>query len=82
MFLFTNISIEIVIKMPYLTLNNINIYFVDKDFNWGFYTIAKALSNINWVELIDEKKFAKAALNKNIEAFIMHVTFLSFSLLK
>lgn len=30
---------------------------------------------------IDKKKFAKANINKKIEAFMVHVTFLSFNLL-
>ena len=32
-----------------------------------------ALSTTYWVKLIDKKKFAKAALDKNIEAFVVQV---------
>ena len=40
--------------------------------------IVKALSIIKQVEIIDKKKFTKAALDKNIEAFYIYI--ISFSL--
>lgn len=36
------------------------------------YTTIEALSTINWVELINKREFAKVALDKNSETFIVH----------
>ena len=37
----------------------------------------KALITTYWVEFINKKKFAKAALDKNVKAFVVHISFLS-----
>ena len=42
------------------------------------YTVAEALPTTKRVEIID-KKFTKAALDENIEAFLMYVTSLSLT---
>lgn len=34
----------------------------------------ETLANTNRVELIDEKKFAKVALDENFRIFVIHVT--------
>ena len=64
--------------MLFLTLSNADIKFAKKELTWRSYTTAEALPTIKRVELIDKKEFAKAALNENVEAFVVHVT--SFSL--
>ena len=63
--------------MPFLILNNANIKFAQKKLTWRFYTTAKALSTTKWVEIINKKKFAKAALNEYVETFMVHVISLS-----
>lgn len=40
--------------------------------------MAKTLPNTHWIEIIDWKKFAAAALDKDKEAFVVHVTFFFF----
>ena len=76
-FLLTNINTEVMLGMHNLTFSN-----ADKDLTWRSYTTAEALSIIKEIELIDKNKFAKMALDENIEVFVVHVTSLSPSLLK
>ena len=75
-FLLTDFNMEVVLGMPFLTLNNSNIQFAQKKLTWRFYTIAEALPTTKQVEIIDSNKFAKAALDEHIEAFVVHMTFL------
>ena len=62
--------------MPFLIFSNVVIQFVQKELTWRFYTVEKALITSQRLELIDKKKFAKAALDENIKAFVMHMSFL------
>lgn len=54
--------------MYFLALNN------TKKLIWRSDTIARALLNTSWVQLIDKRKFAKATLNENLETFVMHAS--------
>ena len=74
-----DLSIEIVLGMPFLTLGNADIKFAQKEFLWRSYTTAKGLSTTKQIEIIDRKEFAKAALDKNIETFIVYITSLSLN---
>ena len=67
--------------MPFLTLSNADIKFAQKELTWRSYITAEALTTIKWVEIIDRKEFAKAALDENVEAFLVHVTYLSLNLM-
>ena len=78
-FLLADISAEVVLGMPFLTLSNADVQFVEKELTWRSYTTAEALPTTKRVELIDKKEFAKAALDKNSETFVVHVA--SFSLI-
>lgn len=42
---------------------------------WQAYITAKALPITCWMEVIDWKKYATTTLDKNKEAFVVHVTF-------
>ena len=68
---------EVVLGMPFLTLSNADIQFAEKELTWKTYTTEDALPTTRRVELIDKKEFAKAALDENIETFVMHVSSLS-----
>ena len=48
-------SIEVVLRMLFLTFSNANIQFAEKELTWRSYTTAEALSTIKWVELIDKE---------------------------
>ena len=73
-FLLADISAEVVLGMPFLTLSNADVQFVEKELTWRSYTTAEALPTIKRVELINKKEFAKAALDENSETFVVHVT--------
>ena len=73
-FLLANTSIEIVLKMPFFSFNNVDIKFAELErLIWRTYTAAEALPTTNWVKLIDKRTFAKMALDKNSETFVMYV---------
>ena len=67
--------------MPFLTLSNADIQFARKELTKRPYNIAEALSTTKQVEIIDKKEFTKAALDENVEDFVMHITFLSLTLM-
>lgn len=48
--------------------------FAEKELVWRSYTAAEALPTTKMVELINKKEFAAAALNKDDETFMAHVT--------
>ena len=76
-FLLADISMEVVLGMPFLTLSNADIQFAEKELTWRSYTAVEALPTTKRVEIIDKKKFARAALDEHVEVFVVHVTFLS-----
>ena len=76
-FLLADISAEVVLGMPFLTLSNADVQFVKKELTWRSYTTAKALPTTKRVELINKKEFAKAALDENSETFVVHVASLN-----
>ena len=78
-FLLADLSVEVVLGMPFLTLSNADIKFAQKKLTWRPYTVAKALPTTKRVEIIDKKEFTKAALDENVEAFVVHVTSLSLN---
>ena len=73
-FLLADISMEVVLGMPFLTLSNADVQFAEKELTWRTYTTEKALPTTRRVEIIDRKKFAKTALDENVEAFVVHVS--------
>ena len=73
-FLLADTSMEIVLGMPFLALGNTDVEFTGLEkLTWRSYTAAEALSTTNWVEFIDKKEFAKTALDKNSETFVIYV---------
>lgn len=63
--------------MAFLTLSNTDIHFPEKKVVQRTYTIAEGLPTIKRVEFIDKKKFAKAVLNEDVKAFLIHVSSLN-----
>ena len=78
-FLLADISAEVVLSMPYLTLSNADVQFVEKAFTWRSYTTAEALPIIKQIELINKKEFAKVVLDENSETFVTHVVSLNLA---
>lgn len=68
-------SMEVVLGMFFLGLSNADIEFIEpRKLTWKSYTTAEALPATSRVELIDKKEFAKVALNKNLETFVVHIS--------
>ena len=67
--------------MPFLTFSNIDVQFAEKELTWRTYTTKKALPTTCRIELINWKEFAKTALDKNIEAFVVHVSSLGLKII-
>lgn len=63
-FLLADISMKVVLGMPFLTLSNADIQFAERELAWRTYTAAEALPTTRRVEIID-KEFAAAALNED-----------------
>lgn len=70
-FLLVDISIEVVLGMPFFSLGNTD--FDAKDLTWMSYITIKTLPSTSQVELMDKRKFAKVAWDKNSKIFVIHV---------
>ena len=71
-----NINRKMVFEMPFLTIGNIDIQFADQKLIWRTHITKETLPTTWQKELINKKEFAKAKLDENIEAFVVHMTFL------
>lgn len=59
--------------MPFLTLSDADIRFVEAELVWRSYTTAKGLPTTQRIELINKREFAAAALDENKESFVVDV---------
>ena len=75
-----DISTEVILGMPFFTLSNADVQFVEKELTWRTYTTAKALPTTKRVELINKKEFAKVALDEKSETFVIHIASLNLVL--
>ena len=66
--------------MHFFTFSNADIYFNKRELTWRSYITAKTLPTTGKVELISKKDFTKVALDKNIKAFVLPVSFLNLEL--
>ena len=66
--------------MPFFILSNVDVQFAKKELNWRTSTIEKALLTTQQVKIFNQKKFAKVALDENVEAFMMHVSSLGLKM--
>ncbi len=73
-FLLADTSMEVVLGIPILALSNANFQFGAEKLTWRSYIAAEALPTISWVELIDKREFARVALDKNSETFVVYVS--------
>ena len=72
-FSLADVSVEVVLGMPFLILSNADIQFPKKRLTWRSYSTAEVLPTTKRVKLIDKKKFVKAALDENSETFVVYV---------
>lgn len=59
--------------MPFFFLSNTDFQFDIREFTWRSYIATEILSTTSQVELIDKRKFAKAALDKNLETLVIYI---------
>lgn len=78
----TDISIELVLEIPFFSLSDVDIEFTELEkLTWRSYDTAETLPTTNRVELIDKREFTKAALDKNSEIFVIYITALNIEIL-
>ena len=78
-FLLADINVEEVLGILFLTFSNADIQFVKKELTWRSYTNAKTLLTTKWVELINNKEFAKAVLDEKFKTFVVYVASLNLT---
>ncbi len=62
-FLLADVSPNIVLGMPFLTMSNADVDFQARDLQWRSYTTGEVLPTTREVGLIGKKEFAAAALD-------------------
>lgn len=70
-----------VVKISFPTLSNVDIQIVEKKLVGSTYTTTKTPSTTRKIELVDKIDFAKVALNKYVETFVVYVSSLSLGLM-
>ena len=78
-FLLADISTEVILGMLFLTLNNIDVQFVEKKLTWRSYTTFEALPTTKRIELINKKEFAKVAFDEKSKTFVVYVASLNLT---
>ena len=77
-FLVANVSPEVVLGMPFLTLSGANIDYSGRKLRWRTYTTEEALPTTRHVKLVGKKEFATAALDPEHETYLVYVASLGF----
>ena len=72
-FLVANISSEIVLEMPVLTVSRADVNFLGRKLRWKTCTNKKTLSTTRHVELVGKKKFEVALLDSEYETYVFHI---------
>lgn len=70
-FLFVNLSINIVLKVLFLILSNVNISFLKLEIFWKSYTPIKTISIRKNVQFVRKTKFANETLNSKKKIYII-----------
>ncbi len=73
-FLLAEFKLDIILKIPFLTISNANIDFQVQNLQQKSYTTRNVLSTTRLIELIEKKKFVITALNPKHEAFVIYIT--------
>ena len=59
--------------MPFLTLSDADVDFLNRELRWRIYITKKALPTTRHVELVGKKEFAAAALDPEHETYVVHI---------
>ena len=76
-FLLADVKLDIILGMPFLTINNANVDFQARDLQWRSYTTGDVLLITRRVKLIGKKKFVVATFDLEHKAFVVYVAALS-----
>ncbi len=79
-FLLSDVSLDILLGIPFLIMSNADVDFQARDLQWRSYTTGEVLPTTRRVELIRKKEFAVAACDPKHEAFVVHIAALSVDL--
>ena len=79
-FLLADVKPDIVLGMPFLTMNNVNVDFQAQNLQWRSYTTGDILPTIRRVKSIGKKEFVAATLDSEYETYVVHVAALSIDL--
>ena len=60
--------------MLFLTINDADINFLDREVRWRTYIKYEALPTTRYIELVEMKEFAAVALDLEYETFVVYVT--------
>ena len=77
--LLVDISIDVTLKIPFFILNNIKINFIGRYIYWKTYTVVEIFLKIRQAKLIRKRGFANAIFHSKNRAFIIYITFISFT---
>ena len=72
-FLLADTSMDVILEILFLTINNANVNFPGRKLRWQSYSTSNALPIAQKVELINKKKFARSALNENAGTFVVYI---------
>lgn len=77
--LLADISIDVAFEMSFLTLNNVEINFNDRELWWKSYSTTKALHITRQVDLVETRVFVTAALILDNKTFLVDIASLIIS---
>ena len=80
-FLIANVSPEIVLGMPFLTLSSADIDFLSWGLRWKTHTTKEAFPTTWRIKLVKKKEFAAIALDPKYKIYVVYIASLSSTLL-
>ena len=76
-FLVANVSPEVVLGMPFLTLSYADIDFSGWKLRWRTYTTKEVFPTIRHIKLVGKKEFVVAVLDLEHETYVIHIASLN-----
>ena len=64
---------EVILRMPFLKISNVDMSFGEETLTWRTYTTNKALPTTKQVQIVNPKEFVIAALDVDSKMFVVHV---------
>ena len=72
-FLVADTKFEVILRMPFLKISNVDMSFGEETLTWRTYTTNKALPTTKQVQIVNPKEFVIAALDVDSKMFVVHV---------